>query len=119
MNTTVLSCLVLLLTGSPLNARAQEKERAPATAPAPAKKQQEIKFKAWESEGRNEYYFREFSLKKAYPMGINIVVYALTIFSSAVVGAAAEGEGRPNLTGTVQDGTGKPLSDATVFIYTA
>ena len=32
----------------------------------------------WEYEGENEYYFREFSLKKAYPMGINIVVYALT-----------------------------------------
>lgn len=32
----------------------------------------------WEREGENEYYFREFSLKKAYPMGINIVVYALT-----------------------------------------
>lgn len=32
----------------------------------------------WEREGENDYYFREFSLKKAYPMGINIVVYALT-----------------------------------------
>jgi hypothetical protein len=32
----------------------------------------------WEREGVNEYYYREFSLKKAYPMGINIVVYALT-----------------------------------------
>lgn len=32
----------------------------------------------WEREGESEYYFREFSLKKAYPMGINIVVYALT-----------------------------------------
>ena len=32
----------------------------------------------WERAGENEYYFREFSLKKAYPMGINIVVYALT-----------------------------------------
>jgi hypothetical protein len=32
----------------------------------------------WEREGENEYYYREFSLKKAYPMGINIVVYALT-----------------------------------------
>ena len=28
--------------------------------------------------GESEYYFREFSLKRAYPMGINIVVYALT-----------------------------------------
>jgi len=32
----------------------------------------------WEWEKENDYYFREFSLKKAYPMGINIVVYALT-----------------------------------------
>jgi hypothetical protein len=32
----------------------------------------------WEREGEDEYYFREFSLKRAYPMGINIVVYALT-----------------------------------------
>jgi hypothetical protein len=32
----------------------------------------------WEREGENQYYFKEFSLKKAYPMGINIVVYALT-----------------------------------------
>ena len=31
----------------------------------------------WEREG-NAYYFQEFSVKKAYPMGINIVVYALT-----------------------------------------
>lgn len=32
----------------------------------------------WEREGEDPYYFREFSLKKAFPMGINIVVYALT-----------------------------------------
>lgn len=32
----------------------------------------------WERARENEYYYREFSLKKAYPMGINIVVYALT-----------------------------------------
>jgi hypothetical protein len=32
----------------------------------------------WEWEGANEYYFREFSEKKAYPLGINIVMYALT-----------------------------------------
>ena len=32
----------------------------------------------WEREGENEWYFREFSEKKAYPMGINIVFYALT-----------------------------------------
>jgi hypothetical protein len=32
----------------------------------------------WEREGENEYYFREFSEKKAYPLGINIIVYAMT-----------------------------------------
>jgi hypothetical protein len=32
----------------------------------------------WERESENAYYFKEFSLKRAYPMGINIVVYALT-----------------------------------------
>ncbi len=32
----------------------------------------------WEWEGSNPYYFREFSEKKAYPLGINIVMYALT-----------------------------------------
>lgn len=32
----------------------------------------------WEREGEDEWYFREFSEKKAYPLGINIVVYALT-----------------------------------------
>jgi uncharacterized protein DUF4159 len=32
----------------------------------------------WEREGENETYFREFSEKKAYPMGINIVFYAMT-----------------------------------------
>ena len=32
----------------------------------------------WEREGENEDYFREISAKKAYPMGINIVVYAMT-----------------------------------------
>lgn len=31
----------------------------------------------WEREGEDEYYDREFVFKKAYPMGINIVVYAL------------------------------------------
>ena len=31
----------------------------------------------WEREDEDEYYYKEFSLKKAYPMGINIVVYAL------------------------------------------
>ncbi len=32
----------------------------------------------WEREGESEYYFREFSEKKAYPLGINIVYYAMT-----------------------------------------
>jgi hypothetical protein len=32
----------------------------------------------WEREGEDEWYFREFSEKKAYPLGINIVVYAMT-----------------------------------------
>ena len=32
----------------------------------------------WEREGENEWYFREFSVKKAYPLGINIVTYAMT-----------------------------------------
>ena len=32
----------------------------------------------WEREGENEWYFKEFSEKSAYPLGINIVFYALT-----------------------------------------
>ena len=32
----------------------------------------------WEREAESEYYFREFSEKKAYPLGINIVFYAMT-----------------------------------------
>jgi hypothetical protein len=32
----------------------------------------------WEREGDNELYFREFSEKKAYPLGINIIFYAMT-----------------------------------------
>jgi hypothetical protein len=32
----------------------------------------------WEREGEYEEYFREFSVKKSYPLGINIVVYAMT-----------------------------------------
>ena len=32
----------------------------------------------WEREGENEFYFREFSEKYAYPLGINIVTYAMT-----------------------------------------
>ena len=32
----------------------------------------------WEREGESEDYFHEFSEKKSYPMGINIVTYAMT-----------------------------------------
>ncbi len=32
----------------------------------------------WEREGSNREYFEKFSVKKAYPMGINIVTYAMT-----------------------------------------
>jgi hypothetical protein len=32
----------------------------------------------WEREGEAQWYFDEFSVKKAYPMGINIVTYAMT-----------------------------------------
>lgn len=32
----------------------------------------------WEREGEDPWYFREFSQKKAYPLGINVVVYAMT-----------------------------------------
>lgn len=32
----------------------------------------------WEREGEYEYFFREFSEKKAYPLGINIIFYAMT-----------------------------------------
>lgn len=32
----------------------------------------------WEQEGQDPSYFREFSEKKSYPMGINIVTYAMT-----------------------------------------
>lgn len=32
----------------------------------------------WEEEARNPEYFAEFSARKAYPLGINIVVYAMT-----------------------------------------
>jgi hypothetical protein len=32
----------------------------------------------WEKERENEEYFREFSVKRSYPIGINLVVYALT-----------------------------------------
>lgn len=32
----------------------------------------------WEREGEDEWYFHEYSEKKAYPLGINIVFYAMT-----------------------------------------
>lgn len=32
----------------------------------------------WEREGEDPWYFKEFSEKKAYPLGINIVFYAMT-----------------------------------------
>ena len=32
----------------------------------------------WEREGEDPWYFREFSEKKAYPLGINVIVYAMT-----------------------------------------
>lgn len=32
----------------------------------------------WEREGADEAFFNEFSVKKSYPLGINIVVYAMT-----------------------------------------
>ncbi len=32
----------------------------------------------WEREGEDPFYFKEFSEKKAYPMGINIIVYSMT-----------------------------------------
>jgi hypothetical protein len=32
----------------------------------------------WEREGEEQWYFEQFSEKQAYPMGINIVVYAMT-----------------------------------------
>ena len=32
----------------------------------------------WEQEGSDEWYFHEFAEKRAYPMGINIVFYAMT-----------------------------------------
>jgi len=32
----------------------------------------------WEREGENEAYFREFSEKIAYPLGVNIIFYLMT-----------------------------------------
>ncbi len=32
----------------------------------------------WEREGENDYFFHEFSEKRAFPLGINIIFYAMT-----------------------------------------
>jgi hypothetical protein len=32
----------------------------------------------WEREGENEDYFLQYSEPKAFPMGVNIIVYAMT-----------------------------------------
>ena len=32
----------------------------------------------WEHEGTNPYFFREFAEKKSYPLGINVIFYAMT-----------------------------------------
>ena len=32
----------------------------------------------WEREGEDPEYFRQFSEPKSYPMGINIIFYAMT-----------------------------------------
>ncbi len=32
----------------------------------------------WEKEGEEEEYFREFSVKRSYPLGVNIVAYSMT-----------------------------------------
>mgnify|MGYP003347223969 FL=1 len=32
----------------------------------------------WEREGESDYYFHNFSEKIAYPLGVNIVYYAMT-----------------------------------------
>ena len=32
----------------------------------------------WEREGEDPWYFKEFAEKRAYPMGINIITYAMT-----------------------------------------
>lgn len=32
----------------------------------------------WEREGESEYFFREFSEKQSYPLGINVLFYAMT-----------------------------------------
>ena len=33
---------------------------------------------SWEREGENEEYFHRFSEKQGYPLGINIIFYAMT-----------------------------------------
>ncbi|MHC4227640.1 MAG: DUF4159 domain-containing protein, partial [Planctomycetota bacterium] len=32
----------------------------------------------WEREGEDKEYFHQFSEKKSYPMGINVVIYAMS-----------------------------------------
>ena len=32
----------------------------------------------WEREGENDYFFHEFSEKRAFPLGINIIFYLMT-----------------------------------------
>jgi len=32
----------------------------------------------WEREGEDDYFFHEFSEKRAFPLGINIIVYCMT-----------------------------------------
>jgi hypothetical protein len=32
----------------------------------------------WEREGESDYFFHEFSEKRAYPLGINIIFYVMT-----------------------------------------
>ena len=32
----------------------------------------------WEREGEYEYFFHEFSEKRAYPLGVNILYYVMT-----------------------------------------
>jgi hypothetical protein len=32
----------------------------------------------WEREGEYPYFFQEFSEKRAYPLGINIIFYVMT-----------------------------------------
>lgn len=65
----------------------------------------------WERAGESEYYFREFSLKQAYPMGINIVVYAL---SHRPKEKGQRVEGRWTCESAIVDG--KPLAEPTVKV---